>query len=382
MMTTVVRLPHNDSMPRQQRRRILLVVNHLSTGGASVALLRLATGLRDRGHSVKVMFLQKLEDVPVDPSLDVTFALFGRARRFWDYLRITVRLNSVLASEKPDVVISFLPLANIIAQTLATAHRIPHRIASQRNPASSYGRIVRAIDYVIGTLGAYTSNVMVSHSAAASFGKWPKAYKDRITVVQNGIVFAPSEKQPEQVRRNFGLPPDRVLILSVGRLTDQKNHAVLIRALPDLPDANLVIAGEGELRRALEELAADNAVTDRVAFLGSVSREGVRDLLKAADIFALSSVYEGLSNALLEALHAGVPIVASNIGPNVEVLQDDNGKKYGLLFDPNDLGSLVAALKHLVNDPRARQHMAAAALVRAKGFSEEAMITGFEALFS
>lgn len=369
-------------MSDRASRNVLLVTNHMSSGGAIVALLRLARGLRERGHSVKVVFLQKREPIPVDKRLNTQFVIDREGRGLLDYLRIVVGLRRVIAAETPDVVISFLPLANVLSQGLARIHGVPHRIASQRNPSSSYGRIIRFLDRVCGTVGMYTRNVMVSHAASMSFESYPKSYRSRICVVRNGIEFDASECSFEEARASFGLPTDVPLIVAVGRLAHQKNHATVIRALEALPNFHFAIAGAGELHDELAALAVRHGVADRVHFLRTLEKGRVCDLLRAADLFAFPSIYEGLSNALLEALHEGLPIVASSIEPNVEVLKDDHGRCAGILVDPMDVAGWSDALRRVVDEPELAHDLRAAAKDRARAFSKDAMIMGFEREFA
>src|SRR5262249_50877876 len=115
------------------------------------------------------------------------------------------------------------------------------------------------------------------------------------------------------------------ILLNVGRLSEQKNQDVLIAALPRLPAARLVIAGDGPKRAAFAVLAARLNVADRLHMLGDVTRQDVADLLGAADLFVFPSTWETFGLAAVEALMAGVPIIASDLPVLREVLSADGG---------------------------------------------------------
>lgn len=152
---------------------------------------------------------------------------------------------------------------------------------------------------------------------------------------------------------------DRPLILTAARLDPQKGHPFLLEALVQVPDAVLALAGDGPERERLERLAADLGVAERVRFLGR--RDDVPELLAACDVFALPSLYEGSSLAVLEAMAAGRPIVSSAIGGTDELIEDG---VCGLLVAPRDSAALAAALRRLLDDSPLRERFAAAARAR------------------
>jgi glycosyltransferase involved in cell wall biosynthesis len=146
------------------------------------------------------------------------------------------------------------------------------------------------------------------------------------------------------------LPAQTQLIGNVGRLNWAKDQACLIRAFrrvnEQLPDTVLLLVGEGELRKDLELRAAEEGVTDRVHFLGD--RNDVHELLQGLDLFVLSSVSEGYSLALLEAGAAGLPIVATDVGGNGEIVHDG---ETGRLVPAGDPATLAETMLSLLRDP-------------------------------
>ena len=134
-------------------------------------------------------------------------------------------------------------------------------------------------------------------------------------------------------RRQLGLPEDAYVMLTVGELTKRKNQKVLVNAMTQLqnPSLHYVLCGKGDQREALEQLAAELGIGDRVHFLGY--RLDVAEIYRMADCFAFSSIHEGLPFALMEAMQSGLPIVASRIRGNVDLIDDGIG---GVLCDVHD----------------------------------------------
>jgi glycosyltransferase involved in cell wall biosynthesis len=186
---------------------------------------------------------------------------------------------------------------------------------------------------------------------------WPAA---KVEVAYNAVdVERAAVAAPPGLREELGGGDARPLVLTPARLDAQKGHEVLLEAIAEVPDALFLLAGEGPERARLETRAEALGVADRVRFLGR--REDVPELLAACDVFALPSLYEGSSLAVLEAMAAGIPIVSSAIGGTEELIEDGRG---GLLVAPGDAAALAAALRRVLGDPRLRQDLAARARER------------------
>jgi glycosyltransferase involved in cell wall biosynthesis len=190
---------------------------------------------------------------------------------------------------------------------------------------------------------------------------------DRIEVIPNGVEledFEPTLTR-ETARRAAGLPLDARLIVSIARFHPVKDHATLLRAFAFLASrhatARLVLAGEGPLRSSLESLAAELGVTDRVDFLGV--RSDVPALLRASDVFCLTSLSEAASLTVLEAMAAGVPIVLTDVGGNSELVRDG---VEGLLVPRGDPAAVAAALNKVLSDDRLAVRLAEAAAARVR----------------
>jgi len=170
------------------------------------------------------------------------------------------------------------------------------------------------------------------------------------------------------------LPVGRPRILHVGRLSREKNHEALLKSLQQIPGAYLVLVGDGELRDTLEQHVQAMGLADRVCFMGEITPEEVRAVMNVCDLFMFPSAFEALGLALIEAMAAGMAIVASDIPACREVLQNT-----GVLVSPTPQELSRAANRFLADTSYAKE-MGRRAAERAKMFSLDAMVDGYERL--
>ena len=172
----------------------------------------------------------------------------------------------------------------------------------------------------------------------------------RVTVVPN-----PAPNPAEAGTFDIGSKP---VVAFAGRLTAAKNLELLLSALVEVPGAHLVVAGDGEERGRLEELARELAVADRVRFVGAQPRSAVLGLLRDADVAVLSSAWENFPHGAVEALAMGTPVVATSVGGVPEIVHDEQN---GLLVPSGDASALSAALRRVLQDAELRARLAAGA---------------------
>ncbi len=272
-----------------------------------------------------------------------------------------------------------MPLASVVGLAAAAASGAERRIVSHRVPVATIRPIWRALDTVWAWLGVYTDVIAVSESVRQGCHTYPPRLKEQTVVVHNGLYgWRPSALDRQSARRQFAVPDGVLALVAVGRLAPQKNYPLLLRVIQRLDDVLLLIAGDGALRTSLEEMAGELGVTEKVRFLGPISRDAVPDLLAAADIFVQSSNFEGQSNALLEALQAGVPIVAHDIPEQRETIADEDGATAGELVPLGDVDAWAAAIERLRSDADAALAARSVAARRANLFQFDKMVGGFE----
>jgi glycosyltransferase involved in cell wall biosynthesis len=184
--------------------------------------------------------------------------------------------------------------------------------------------------------------------------------RERIVEIPNGVDihrFAPvNAAEKTRLRRELGLPQEGQLVIYTGRLHYQKGLDTLLRAWKEVcqthPQAHLVLVGQGPEREKLETLAADLELGASLHFLGHV--EPILPYVQASDVFVLPSFFEGLSNALLEAMACGLAVVTTNIGGTCEVIRPEVD---GLLVEPGDVPALAASLGRVLEDAALAQRL-------------------------
>jgi glycosyltransferase involved in cell wall biosynthesis len=199
---------------------------------------------------------------------------------------------------------------------------------------------------------------------------------DSVIAVPNGVPAVPDGVPPraaDQARPQGG----GVVIGSLGRLTEQKGYDLLVGALPALADARLVLVGDGPERPALEQMARELEVADRLTITGWVA--DAPDRLVGFDVFALPSRWEGMPLGILEAMHAGLPVVATDVGSVAEVVAD---KDTGYVVVSGDAAGLEDRLRCLLADPDLRHRMGerGRALARER-YTDAAMARRYEAVY-
>ena len=171
------------------------------------------------------------------------------------------------------------------------------------------------------------------------------------------------------------LDMDGNTLVFAGRLGPQKALGVALAALEALPDVALTVAGDGPERAALEARAAEPSLRRRVRFLGSVPRDTVLRLFRAADASVLPSAWENFPHAVVESLAVGCPVIATAVGGVPEVVRDEEN---GLLVVPNDPSALAAAISRFFSDAELRARLSAAAPGSVAAYSEETVFTTIE----
>lgn len=349
--------------------RILYVITGLGIGGAERVVSALADAVATRGHEVRLAYLTgealttpKREEVK-------TIALNMRGR--WQVLAAYMDLRSLVNEFQPDVVHSHMVHANILCRLLRLTTRMPLLITTAHT-RNEEGRL-RMLGYrLTRALPDLTTNV--SAEAVSAFEEARAVRRGEMVTVYNGIDlsrFAASPEARERTRASLGINEHCKMLLAVGRLSIPKDYPNLMKAVRLLVEAghdqfHVLVAGEGPLRSELAELSVELGIADRVNFLGV--RHDVPDLLAAADIYVLSSSYEGFPMAVGEAMAAGKVIVATDCGGVREFLGDA-----GLTVPVQDASSLARALStalHLDDDARRRKEEAVLARVRSM-YSEE-----------
>ncbi|WP_406857178.1 glycosyltransferase family 4 protein [Alsobacter sp. KACC 23698] len=328
----------------------LILTTHNSLGGTLVVIDDLRRDANELGFSVNVICLYNSENRSSGAGQNVLQTGDGPARR----LMAIISLYLELRQQKPRAILTVLPVANVVGCICAALNRIPKRVATHHGPSSSQRFPLRVLDLILGTLGVYSNVVCVSVAAKDSFRRYPSWYRKRISVILNEVRRFSREPHKSRTRAHYGISTDATVFTMVGRLTDQKNILNSIRAIAAVPNVFLVIAGDGPLLQEAVATARQLACSHRVKLLGNVERDKVADILSASDVFFQPSLFEGRSIALLEAVQAGLPIIASNITSQTEVLRLASGAIAGLVCDPHDVNDMSCTLARLAESSALR----------------------------
>lgn len=294
--------------------RILLVITSLGVGGAEKVVVSLADALVGREHEVVIAYLKGDAILkPINSSIRLVRLGLESVK---DLPQALLALRALLNDFKPDVVHSHLVHANILARMLKLVVHIPRLITTAHNRDEEGHLRMLAYRFTDRLVDLSTN---VSDEAVTAYVKKKAVKSGRMITVHNGIAIAASAFSAEarvRVRSELLIDQSSQLLLAVGRLYEAKDYPNLFHALVQLKVTEvkyqLCIAGDGPLRLDLENLVKQLGLSDRVRFLGV--RRDVPALMSAADIFVLSSAWEGFPMVIGEAMAAERIIVATDCG--------------------------------------------------------------------
>ena len=364
--------------------RILHVVDSLGKGGLENGLVNLIQRMSPRAFEHAVCAIRRLgsnaERLPEGVRV-VCLETEGKRTS----IQITA-LARVIRDLQPEIVHSrnWGAIEGVFAgrwmRFCALVHS-EHGLASGSDAPDPWRRIcLRRLAFGLADRVVAVSKQLRDHHARCT--GFPKS---RIAVIHNGADnqrFRPNPEARARLRRELGLGGGEFAIGAVGNLFAVKDHITLLRAANEFgrkhAEWRLLVIGDGPELPPLENFVAEQtALRQHVFFLGSSDR--VAELLEAMDAYVLSSVFEGISNSLLEAMATGIPVVATAVGGNPEVVADGIS---GLLFPPGDAARLAGHLEMLHADPELRAQLGREAQRRvAEHFSLESMVRQYAQLY-
>jgi glycosyltransferase involved in cell wall biosynthesis len=320
-------------------------------GGADKQLLSAAQELRARGHEVLIVSLTPLGPMGLEArGIGIPTESLEMPRGVPDP-RGLVRLGRLVRAWKPDVLHSHMVHANLMARALRLFVPLPALVSTIHNIYEGGPLWMAAYRLTNGMADHMT---IVSQAAADRFITEGIVPSSLLSVIPNGVDterFRNLAAGRESVRRSLGLDRE-FLWLAVARFDMAKDHRNLLRAFARVreryPQAVLLLAGHGPLQAETEALAEALGLGSAVRFLGV--RNDVPELMSAVDAYVMSSAWEGMPIVLLEAAAAGLPVVATLVGGNHEVVRD---QETGFLVPPSNSEALGLAMLRLMNSPEA-----------------------------
>jgi glycosyltransferase involved in cell wall biosynthesis len=331
--------------------RILIVITTLTFGGAETQVVRLATELKLRGWKVRVVCLVKPNAYTSQlEQQDIEVHSLGMKRGVPDF-RAVFRLSSQIHDFEPDIVHCHMFHANLLGRVTRLLCRMPALVCTAHNlretsendgPTWHKELLYRVTDPLAD------KTTIICDAAFERYIRVGAVPRRKLQMIPNGVdtdLFSRSEERRKNARSALGIGSEFVW-LAVGRLVKQKDYPTLFHALELLGHKKhvLLIAGNGPLEEELREECRRRDLEGRVRFCGA--REDILDLYSAADAFVMSSEFEGLSAALLEAASTGLPAVVTDVGGNAEVVIDDIT---GYVVPPGAPAQLARAMQRLMD---------------------------------
>ena len=324
--------------------KILMVITSLGVGGAEKVVTTLADQLVNMGHEVNIAYLTgEALVVPKNKSVRVVNL---EVKSFRSLTGGYLKLRKLIDDFKPDVVHSHLVHANILCRTMRLSTNIPRLISSAHNTdEEGWTRFLayRLTDRITDI------STNVSDEAVEAFIQKKAVRRGRMLTLHNGIStadFVFSEQARSYIRSELGVTEGQQLILAVGRLNEQKDYPNLLAAISHVSlkcrNVKLAIVGDGPQLNELKKYANSLGLNNKVDFLGI--RTDIPSLMSAADVFTLSSAWEGFGLVVAEAMACNRVVVATDCGGVKEVVGDA-----GFLVPPKDSRKLAATLELALN---------------------------------
>lgn len=363
-------------------KRILHVIATMPVGGAENVLLTTLRRLDPKQYQSVVCCIQDkgVLGAEVEKLGIQLIELHKLQKGGWDS-SIIDDLVAVIQRENIDLVHGHLYHANLYARFAAKRAKVPSVITVHNTYAKRKWHR-QLLNWYLARSSAKI--IAVSDSIRDDVIQFDRVSPDKVVTILNGIDTERSQSSLSQAeaRLRLQLPEHAKVTVTIGRLVEQKGHTILLQALQKLKqqgssDVYAVLVGDGPWRQRLQDRAKALGLEKQIRFLGT--RTDIGDILRAADLYIMPSLWEGLGLALLEGMAAGLPVLASRVGGMIEVLGEG---QYGYLVPANDVAALAQQLSALLAPGKDLSQMASAAQKRVTDFSATRMVAAIEAVYT
>ncbi len=347
-------------------KKILFYLNTIGHGGAERVMSNLSAHFSQKYECIFVTSMEISNEYVLNSEVkrinlaDTEISGFIKKNCY-----LTRKLRNVIKKEKPDIVISFMAEPNFRALVACAGLKTKNLISVRNDPDKEYPSFVYR--NLAKILYRFSDGVVFQTEQAKVW--FPKSVQKRSRIILNQVNASFYSQNYEGDHHN---------IVTLGRLMPQKNHKLLIKAFSDIADQvddNLIIYGEGDQRSELQALIDELGLNERISLPGVINN--VAEATRDAKVFVLSSDYEGMPNALMEALALGIPCISTDCpcgGPRALINDGENG----ILIPVGDAAALSDALKKILEDADYASKLSKCAKVRAQEFSPERIFACWE----
>lgn len=343
------------------KRKVLFIINSMTKGGAERVISNISNYLVEKKYDVSILTLNKDKcDYDLSPyiKLDTLYTNQSKNKKIISKINNIKKMNAYLKNNKPDIVISFLPRASYYSSLLCKKNKIKLIISERNDPKSKYHN--KILKLITKQLYARADGLVFQTKDAQQF--FQKSIIKKSVIIANPIndKFLKTKISDKRQKK----------IVAVGRITEQKNHKLIIDAYKELDnklkDYKLIIYGEGNLKTKIEKYICENNLSENIKLPGIV--DDIISEIKDSSLFILSSNYEGMPNALMEAMALGIPCISTDCpcgGPRALI----NNKENGLLINVGDKKELIDSISYLLNNSKNAEIMANKAKKKMQNYS-------------
>lgn len=360
-------------MTGRRRINLMALIVSMPVGGVETQLMAVLSRLNKDRYNVSICCIRDLGVLGVkaaEAGIETVALDLMKSNRFSP--GIARQISKTVREHNIHILWTHQYVANLYGRMAAFLARTPVVISNFHSLYDNPKIHRRLFNHIL----SYGTDAMVavSHAVASDIRKYDRVRPEKIIVIHNGIDlsrFGITASQAE-CRRKLGLPEDDMIVGTIGRLSKEKNHKLIIDALNKLPaDVKGLIIGDGPLRKTLEDKGGS-----RIYFTGQMDYNVIPLALNAMDIFCFPSLWEGMALAPVEAMASGLPVVVSDISSLREVVEEA-----GVFVSVTDAEALAKTLHMIISDTSFREQLAGKARERAKLFSIENTVRNYDELF-
>lgn len=356
----------------EKQIHIAMLIGSLTKGGAERVLVNLADYFAEKGYTVTMVTqYQKENEYPLNEKVkrvisDITEEETTKSRII-NFVRRFNKLRNIWKAERPDVILSFIGKNNMMAILTSRFLKIPVAVSVRAEPALEYYNTW--MRFMARHLFAKAEGVILQTRQCLAF--FPKKVRDKAVILKNPVSSSFFRERYEGEREKT--------IVAVGRIDENKNHEMLIKAFSgiaqEFPDYKLIIYGEGECRERLIKMAEELGYEDRILLPGSIDH--VADAIYKTRVFVLPSNSEGVPNTLIEAMLMGLTVVSTDCpcGGPADLIEDGVN---GILIPVGDVRLLTEKMRYLIKNLQIADGMGAEAMKTTDIFCPEKVYGAWE----